>query len=425
MTLLTDSAEAAAFCRRLADEDFVTIDTEFMRERTFWPKLCLVQLAGADESHAIDPLADGMDLGPLYTLLADTGVLKVMHGARQDIEIFVHQDGRVPAPLFDTQIAAMVCGFGDQVGYETLIARLTGHRLDKSSRFTDWSARPLTERQITYALGDVTHLRTAYAALRDQIEENGRMGWLGEELASLTDPGPYVPDPETAWQRLKPRSRDPQFLSVLRAAAAWRERESMERDIPRNRELRDEALSEIAAHPPRDAAALERVRGVGRGFGASRAGGDLLAAVQVALALPRDAAPAPLQHDTARGPQPVVDLLKVLLKYKCEHHHVAQKLVASSDDLHRIAENDEADVAALRGWRRELFGADALRIKHGELALGAHGLAVALMPVTGEAADRSELQTAAPAPNPRRRRKRRRRRSNGGDAAGATDAKQA
>jgi len=412
MTILTDNAEIAALCKRLARAEYITVDTEFMREKTFWPKLCLVQLAGPDEAAAIDPLAADVDLAPLHKLLANPKILKVLHGARQDIEIFYQLAGKVPAPLFDSQIAAMVCGFGDQVGYETLVARLTGHRLDKSSRFTDWSLRPLTEKQVTYALGDVIYLREAYEQLRERIAENGRAAWLDEELASLTASDSYRIDPATAWHRLKPRSSDRRFLAILREVSAWREIEAIQRDIPRNRVLRDEALSEIAAHPPETRAALGRIRGVSRGFADSRAGEDLLEAVITGQKLDLEDAPEPRPKVTLpRGLAPVVDLLKVLLKHRCEVHNVAQKLVASTADLERIAADDEASVPTLQGWRREIFGTDALALKHGRVALAAVNGHVQLLKVDGDGVAERPL---APPPRsgqdrpPGRRRKRRR-----------------
>ncbi len=383
MTLITDSAGAASLCRRLARTEYVTVDTEFMRERTFWPKVCLIQLAGPTEAAAIDPLADGMDLDPVLKLLANKRVLKVMHGARQDIEIFFHLTGSIPAPLYDTQIAAMVCGFGDQVGYETLVSRLTPHRLDKTSRFTDWSARPLTAKQLNYALGDVIYLRDAYEALNERIAVADRAGWLEEELALLTNADAYRIDPAAAWQRLKPRSTDRRYLTVLQAVAAWREEEAMRRDVPRNRVIRDEALTEIAAHPPLSGAALARIRGVTRGFAEGRSGKSLLAAIVAATEIPPEEGPEPLkQVSIPRGLAPMVDLLRVLLKQRCEQHGVAQKLVANTHDLEQIAAGAQ-EVPALQGWRRHLFGEDALRLKRGTAALGVRGSEVHLVPVNG------------------------------------------
>ena len=416
MNLITENAEIRRFCEALRNAEFVTVDTEFIRDKTFWPQLCLVQLAGPEEAAAIDPLAPGADLAPLLDLLADPGVLKVMHAARQDIEIFYHMNGRIPAPLFDTQVAAMVCGFGDQVGYETLIARLTGASLDKSSRFTDWAMRPLRERQIEYALGDVTHLREAYEKLRARVEADDRLDWIDEEMAVICDPASYRVDPASAWQRLKPRSGNKRFLAVLQAIAAWREEQAMTRDLPRNRVIRDEALGEIAAHPPNDAADLERIRGVSRGFADGAMGTSLLKAVAAGLALPEDEAPnLPPRVDIPQGLGPLTDLLKVLLKHKCEQHHVAQKLVASSSDLDRIAADDNADVSALQGWRRALFGEDALRLKHGELALAATGTRVRLVPVNADGeAEVPPLPSGGNGQGPGRSRRRRRRRGGSG-----------
>src|SRR5579871_5038594 len=265
MTVITDSATLAAFCRRLSGDVFVTVDTEFMRDRTYWPVLCLVQVGGAEEAAAIDPMADGLVLDPLFDLLANPQVLKVFHAARQDLEIFFQLTGRLPAPLFDSQVAGMVCGFGDSVSYETLAARLAGARIDKSFRFTDWSKRPLSERQITYALGDVTHLRPIYDKLSKRLHATGRERWVDEEMAILSDPATYRLDPETAWMRLKPRGGSAKFLNVLKSVAAWRETEAQRRDLPRNRVVRDEALLEIAAQTPGTVADLARTRGMSKG----------------------------------------------------------------------------------------------------------------------------------------------------------------
>jgi len=371
MPMIADTAELAAFCQRLSSAPYVTVDTEFMREKTYYPQLCLVQLAGPDEARAVDPLAPGMDLSPLFELLANPNVLKVFHAARQDVEIFLHLSGAVPIPLFDTQVAAMVCGFGDSVGYETLASQLAKARIDKSMRFTDWSLRPLTEKQIQYALADVTHLRVAYEKLVRKMEKNGRIGWLVDEMAELACPDTYRTDPENAWKRLKPRSNSPKFLAVLKELAAWREREAQERDIPRQRMLRDETLMEIAAHHPASVDELARTRGMGKGMVEGRMGTAILEAVKRGLALPEDQIPKPPDRvELPRGLGPVVDLLKVLLKMKCDAEGVASKLVANSADIEAIAADDNANVQALQGWRRDLFGADALALKHGRLGLG-------------------------------------------------------
>jgi ribonuclease D len=351
-----------------------------MRETTYWPKVCLIQIAGPDEARAIDPLADGLSLEPLFALLRNRAVLKVFHAARQDLEIFTKLMGEVPAPLFDTQVAAMVCGFGDQVSYEQLASRLAGAQIDKSSRFTDWARRPLTEKQTRYALSDVTHLRKAYEKLAARLEKSGRAHWLDAEMAILADPATYELPPEQAWKRLKPRTTKPEYLAVLQAAAAWREIEARNRDIPRQRIIRDETLMEIAAHPPKTADDLERMRGLSKGFAEGKMGAGLLAAIAAKLAAPKDTWPAvEREPELPRGIGPLVELLKVLLKMKCDEHDVAQKLVASSSDLDKIAADDNAGVPAMEGWRRELFGNDALRLKHGELALAAKGSRILLV----------------------------------------------
>lgn len=377
---ITATADLARFCASLATAEYVTVDTEFMRETTYWPKVCLIQLAGPDEARVIDPLAPDLSLAPLLDLLRNRAVLKVFHAARQDLEIFTKLMGEVPAPLFDTQVAAMVCGFGDQVSYEQLASRLAGAQIDKSSRFTDWARRPLTEKQTRYALSDVTHLRKVYEKLNAQLLKSGRAAWLGEEMALLADPATYEVAPENAWRRLKPRTTKGEYLAVLQAAAAWREVEARNRDIPRQRIIRDETLMEIAAHPPRSADDLERMRGISKGFAEGKMGAGLLGVIAARLADPKDTWPVlEREPDLPRGIGPLVELLKVLLKMKCDEHDVAQKLVASSADLDRIAADDAADVPAMQGWRRELFGADALRLKHGQLALAAAGTRIKLV----------------------------------------------
>jgi ribonuclease D len=384
MSLIADTASLAAFCQRLSDAPYITVDTEFMREKTYWPILCLVQVAGPDEAHAIDPLAPGIDLSPLFALMVNERVLKVFHAARQDVEIFHHLSGAIPRPLFDTQVAAMVCGFGDAVSYETLASQLAHARIDKSLRFTDWAQRPLTDRQLHYALSDVTHLRPAYEALRKRLDHDGRADWLVEEMALLTDPATYVTEPADAWRRLKPRSSSPRFLMVLKELAAWREREAKERDLPRQRVIRDEALMEIAAHAPTTVEDLARTRGLSKGAAEGRQGAALLETVGKALAAPESEWPSPPErNDLPRGMGPVVDLLKVLLKLKCDQHAVAQRLIASSPEIEHIAADDHADVPAMRGWRRTLFGDDALRLKHGRiaLALAENGKELRLIPL--------------------------------------------
>jgi len=390
MTLITESAALEAFCARQAKVDYIAVDTEFMRDSTYWPKLCLVQIAGPEEAAAIDPLAPGMDLEPLFSLLKNRKVLKVFHSARQDMEIFYLLMDRLPEPIFDTQVAAMVCGFGESVGYDTLVRKLTGVRIDKSSRFADWSRRPLKKRQVDYALADVIHLRPVYEKLRRRLEKTGRTGWLQEEMAVLTDPRTYRLDPETAWRRLKTRSHDPRYLAVLRALAAWRESEAQRRNVPRNRVLRDEQLFDIAVHRPTNEEELARTRGLSREVARGRIGQEILRAVAAGLAVPDDECPTPPPRaERPAGLGPVIDLLKVLLKTQCERHEVAQKLVASTADLEAIAADDEARVPALSGWRREIFGRDALALKHGEIALAVQDRAVRLIPVPGKRAKAS------------------------------------
>jgi len=377
---ITTTAELAGFCAAMADTPYVTVDTEFLRETTFWPKLCLVQVAGPADARVIDPLAEGIDLAPLYDLMRNPAVLKVFHAARQDLEIFARQMGEVPAPLFDTQIAAMVCGFGDQVAYETLAVKLANGNIDKSSRFTDWSRRPLTEKQIRYALSDVTYLRKVYEKLDSRLRKSGRATWLDAEMATLNDPATYDLPPMEAWRRLKPRVTRPEYLAALQAIAAWRENEARARDIPRQRILRDEALMEIAAHVPKSPDDLMHIRGLSKGFAEGKMGHGLFTALQARLADPRETFPQmEREPDLPRGIGPLVELLKVLLKLKCDEHDVAQKLVSSSSDLEKIAADDDAAVPAMRGWRRELFGNDALRLKRGELALAAQGTRIRLV----------------------------------------------
>lgn len=369
MELITTTADLAAFCQRLSSTEFVTVDTEFHRETTYWPLLCLVQVAGPDEAHCIDALADGLDLSPLYELFRNTRVVKVFHAARQDLEIFFHKAGLIPAPLFDTQVAAMVCGFGESAGYETLVSKLTSARIDKSQRFTDWSRRPLSEKQVHYALADVIHLRDVYVKLKTQLDDSGRTAWVGEEMQVLTNPATYALTPEDSWRRIKSRERKPRYLAVLKEISAWRERTAQEQNTPRRRVIKDEALAELAALKPTDEQALSQTR-LSKHLARSKYAADILAAVKRGLDMPEDKCPKlPRALDKAPGIGPVIDLLKVLLKARCEANDVALKLVATVDDLERIAGDDEAEVPALSGWRRDLFGADAIKLKHGRLAL--------------------------------------------------------
>jgi ribonuclease D len=381
MKLITTTDDLAAFCKPLAATEFIAVDTEFMRERTYWPKLCLAQVAGPDDAAAIDALAEGIDLAPLDELMANAKVLKVFHAARQDLEIFYLRMNQVPQPLFDTQIAAMVCGHGEAASYESLATKLAKAKIDKSSRFTDWSRRPLSERQISYALSDVTHLRVVYEKLRRQLEKSARLSWITEEVAVLNDPATYRADPEQAWRRLKPRGASPRLLGTLKEVAAWRERTAQRIDIPRQRLLRDEQLLEIASHAPKTTEDLAMTRGLGRGFAEGWQGREIMEAIERARNVPeaelptRDKAPEQL-----RAPSAVVDLLRTLLRLKAEQAGVAGRLVASADELDRLAAG-KRDIAALRGWRREVFGGDAVDLIEGRLALSLAGDQAKLIPI--------------------------------------------
>jgi ribonuclease D len=369
MSLIQNTDDLTAFCHRARRQPYVTVDTEFMREKTYYSQLCLVQVASADEAVAIDPLADDIDLEPLFDLLADPDVLKVFHAARQDLEIFLKLMGSIPAPLFDTQVAAMVCGYGDQVGYEPLVRDLTGAQVDKGSRFTDWSRRPLSNKQLQYALGDVTHLRPVYEKLRARLEETGRLRWIEEDLAQLTDPNLYDTTPELAWQRLKLRNVKPRELGPIIELAAWREREAQGRNVPRARIAKDEVLFEVARARPRTAGDLNALRSIPKGFERSAMAKGMIEAVSRGVETPKESLPSLQSARREPGPPDVVELLRVLLKRQCEAHEVAPKLLASSADLDLLACDDDADIPALKGWRREVFGNLALRLKRAELAL--------------------------------------------------------
>lgn len=396
MTLITETGELERLCDRLRREPFVAVDTEFMRERTFWSRLCLIQLAGSQEAAAIDPMANGLHLGPLLRLLADANVVKVFHSARQDIEIFHRLSGRIPFPVFDTQVAAMVCGFGDSVAYETLVGELARVKVDKTPRFTDWSRRPLTDSQVAYALADVIHLVVVYRKLARRLDETGRRRWLAEEMAALTDPRAYEARPEDAWLRFKTRSNKPRFLAVLRELAAWREREAQARDVPRARVLRDQALLEIAAQAPATAAELARTRALGAKVADGPAGQEMLEAVARGKAVPEAECPRlDRPPGRKRAPGPMVDLLKVLLKLKCDEYGVAAKLVASAKDLDRLAAEAGPDIPTLKGWRREVFGNHALALKAGRLALVADKSKVRLVPLGSDQGRDHAAQGAA------------------------------
>ena len=370
MELVTSTAELAAACERLARHPFVTVDTEFLRETTFWPKLCVVQMAGPDEAVIIDALAPGLDLSPFFRLMADQNVVTVFHAARQDVEIVWNLAKLIPTPMFDTQVAAMVLGYGDSISYDQLVQRITGDTIDKSSRFTDWSRRPLSKSQIDYAISDVTHLREVYLKLKADLEQKNRLDWVEDEMKILTSPDTYKQEPENAWQRLKTRVRKPKELGVLMEVAAWREREAQARDMPRGRILKDDAIAEIAHQQPKTAEALSHLRAIPKGFERSKSGEAIIEAVNAGLArdpktLPRLSRDKPLSN----GASATVELLKVLLRMIAEQHGVASKVIATVDDLQRIAVDETADVPALSGWRRTMFGEQALRLKRGEIAL--------------------------------------------------------
>ena len=369
MDLITTTRDLADACDRLARHPFVTVDTEFLRETTYYPLLCVAQIASTDEAVVIDTLADGLDLKPFYQLMANERVLKVFHAARQDIEIVWHQANLVPHPIFDTQVAAMVLGYGDSISYDQLVQRITGDTLDKSHRFTDWSRRPLSPAQVSYAISDVTHLRDVYLALSADLAKRGRADWVGEEMEVLTSPETYRADPENAWERLKTRVRKPKELAVLMEIAAWREREAQTRDVPRGRVLKDDVLGEIATQAPATIERLAALRSLPRGFERSKWGQDIVQAVARGLARDPKTVPAIERQRAGGNGSATLELLKVLLRMTSERHAVAAKVIATVDDLDRIAADDNANVPALHGWRRELFGEKALALKHGKLAL--------------------------------------------------------
>jgi ribonuclease D len=371
MNLITSQVSLDAFCKKLMDAEFITVDTEFIRERTYYPRLCLLQLAGPTDAACIDPLAPGLKLDPVFELLHNEKILKVFHAGRQDMEIFYNLTGRLPKPVADTQIMGMVCGFGESVSYENLVSRLVRAKVDKSSRFTDWAARPLTEKQLDYALADVTHLRDAFVKLDMELAKKNRRHWIDDELAALTDESIYKMDPDEAWERIRVRTDKPRVLARLQKLAAWREREAQQLDIPRGRVMKDETLQEIAFHPPRDMPSLLRMRGLPGGFESSRFAPAVLAAVAEAEALPDNALPAvdAPRPTTNEALSATVELLRVMLRQTAAEHDVATKLLATSSELEAIAARDDADVPALTGWRFEIFGKHALELKHGRVAL--------------------------------------------------------
>ncbi len=372
MSIITKSSDLAVFCSSLSNHEFITIDTEFLREKTYYPKLCLVQLSGPDKNaQAIDPLVEGLDLTPLFDLLANENVLKVFHSGRQDLEIFYNMTGKVVSPIFDTQIAAMVCGYGDSVGYEKIVRQVTGGEIDKSSQFTDWSVRPLSEKQTTYALGDVTHLCDVYLSLRDELEKRGRTEWLYQEEEVLKDPATYENDPYKVWKRIKIRSPKSKSLVILKELAAWRELHAQKKDIPKSWVIRDDTLADMASQAPQNPKQLAKIRNVSKETAEGKMGVQLLKVIKEALETPKEEWPRVKRKEHLSSDiLAVIDVLKMLLKVQSAKHDVAPKIIASASDLEEIALDDEADVPALRGWRKDIFGQDALALKHGSLSIG-------------------------------------------------------
>ncbi len=374
MSMITDTKTLTALCQKWRDADYLTVDTEFLRDKTYYAKLCLIQVSDGDQAFAIDSLAPGIDLTPFYELM-NGGPLKVFHACRQDLEIFFQAAGAVPHPIFDTQIAAMVCGFGESVGYETLVGRLLNERIDKTTRFTDWSRRPLNKRQLDYALSDVIYLRPIYDHLLGQLKKRNRLSWIEEEMAVLSSPDTYQIDPKEVWKRIKSRIRKPRAIALLQRLAEWRELKAQQRNVPRNRIVRDDALIEIASNPPRNIRSFSQMRMVPKGFANSAFAGEILHLIEEIETLSKEELPKipAFKPTAAEKPGTVLELLRVLLKIRCQVEEVAPKLIANSSDLEAIAMEESPDIPALHGWRYELFGKDAMALKEGRLALSAEG----------------------------------------------------
>jgi len=372
MKIITSTKDLAEFCEAAKSFDYVTVDTEFLRETTYWPILCLVQMATPEDAVIVDPMVDGIDLQPMFDLFQDQSVVKVFHAAKQDIEIFVKLSGSAPQPVFDTQVAASVCGFGDSISYDNLVRQITGEQLDKSSRFTNWSHRPLTEKQLTYALGDVTHLRDCYLSIADTLDKKDRRSWVASELEALMDKDNYLVKPTNAWKRLKMKVHRPRDLAMMQEIAAWREQRAQDTNVPRGRVIKDDAIYELAQQQPASSAAFDRLRSFSKGFGRSSAANEIIKIVEQVKKLDKDDLPKVKRKPAGPSPKgPIGDLLRVLLKAVSENAGVAPRIIASSDDIDAIVLDSDADVAALKGWRREVFGEKALQIKEGKLALGA------------------------------------------------------
>ena len=369
--LLTDNQDIADICTRFASADFITVDTEFMRENTYWPILCLIQISDGKEAAAIDPLAKGIDLGPLLELMVNNeNVLKIFHAGGQDVEIIHNLTGKTPHPIFDTQIAAMAIGQSEQIGYANLVDSWLGITLDKGARFTDWSRRPLNARQLEYAIADVTHLAKIFPMMLDKLRETGRGVWINAEMEKLADPENYVNDPEKAWLRVKAQGRNLEMLGRLKALAAWREREAQSKDLPRGRIMRDETLADIAGHPPRDQSKLGQVRGLSAGWKNNDIGARLMEIIEQAEPLSRDDLPEKIGRRPKNGKSNalVTDLLKLLLKIRSAEMNVASRLLARADDLERIVAGEREGVPLLEGWRYEEFGRDALDLVEGRVS---------------------------------------------------------
>ena len=382
MSLITTTPDLIVFCKKAALSSYITVDTEFIRETTYWPQLCLIQVGLEDKAVAIDPLAKDIDLQPFFDLLQNPHVIKVFHSARQDIEIFYHLTGNIPTPLFDTQIAAMVCGFGESIGYDVLVQKYAKVSLDKSSRYTHWAQRPLTAKQLAYALGDVIHLRDIYEKLYAKILAGDRLHWLEDELGILKDPGTYAVDPYAIWQKIKVRSPKPRMLAIFREIVAWREITAQSRNVPRGRVIRDEVMLELAAAAPQSKQELSRMRGLTSAFIEGEEGKVVLALIAKAQALPLEDCPQVKKEGASPpGAAALVEMLKLLLKIKAEKYHVAPKLLATSADLEVIARSPNPQVPALEGWRREIFGNAALSLKSGKVALGIKNHKITLIPL--------------------------------------------
>lgn len=369
--IISTQAQLNDFCAALAKGPYLTIDTEFLRDKTYFPKLCLLQMAGPDvDAKAVDPLTPGLDWEPVRALMADTNVLKVFHAARQDLEIFWHLYKVLPTPIYDTQVAAMVCGFGDQVAYNALVRELVGHELEKNAQFTDWSRRPLSERQMRYALDDVIYLREVYEKLHARLVKQGREQWVFEEMSILNSPRTYQNPPEEAWKRVKVRSDKPEVLAILRALAAWREEQAVSRDVPRSRILKDETLADVAMYKPRDVDSLLQVRSFPSDLAKGKVGKQVLDIINLTLDSPRENWPrAARREQFPKNAQGTLEMLKMLLKINCAEEDVASKLVADTDDLEKLAVEQSPDIPAMQGWRFEMFGKDALDLKAGRIAL--------------------------------------------------------